>query len=270
MQLPKAECSAKGSVGATPAPRKVLISGASGGIGYAAARRFARNGDALFLHAFSNAQRLVDLRREFQNVDIQILSGDLRDSSFQDLWACEAWNWRETGADVLILAAGIDILTGARKLWTYEEKLCALWELDVLANIRLARNLGSKMHGEVPNRAARPAIFFIGWDAIEWGMSGDSAELFATAKGALTAFARCFAQKIAPQVRVNCLAPGWIETAWGESAPEYWKKRACDESLANRWGTPEDVAEAAFFLASPQADFLNAVILPIDGGRRFG
>jgi len=80
---------------------------------------------------------------------------------------------------------------------------------------------------------------------------------------------RCLAQKTGPNVRVNCLAPGWIQTRWGQNAPEPWKEYARKDSLLNRWGTPEDMAEAMFFLASEEASFLNAVVLPVDGGKRF-
>ena len=72
----------------------------------------------------------------------------------------------------------------------------------------------------------RGAIINIGWDQAEQGMAGDSGEMFAAIKGAVMAFTRSLAQSLAPQVRVNCLAPGWIETAWGEQASDYWQERA--------------------------------------------
>ena len=74
----------------------------------------------------------------------------------------------------------------------------------------------------------------------------------------------------APSVRVNCLAPGWIRTAWGETASDEWQQRAAAESLAGRWGTPEDVARAARFLASPAAEFINGQVFPVNGGRANG
>jgi 3-oxoacyl-[acyl-carrier protein] reductase len=111
-------------------------------------------------------------------------------------------------------------------------------------------------------------ILNMGWDQSGHGMAGDSGEMFAAVKSAVTAFSQSLAQSLAPEVRVNCLAPGWIRTAWGEQASEYWQARAAGESLRNRWGTPEDVAEAACFLASPAADFVNGCVLPINGGFR--
>ncbi|HEY2839182.1 MAG TPA: SDR family oxidoreductase, partial [Pirellulales bacterium] len=73
-------------------------------------------------------------------------------------------------------------------------------------------------------------------------------------------------KSLAPTVRVNCLAPGWIKTAWGEQASEYWQQRAQSESLLRRWGTPEDVAKTAAFLVSPAAGFITGQIVAVDGG----
>jgi 3-oxoacyl-[acyl-carrier protein] reductase len=100
-------------------------------------------------------------------------------------------------------------------------------------------------------------------------MEGDSGEMFATIKGAVMSFTKSLAKSLAPEVRVNCIAPGWIKTSWGEeSASEYWQQRAVKESLRSRWGTPADVAAAACYLVSPGADFVNGQILPVNGGFR--
>jgi 3-oxoacyl-[acyl-carrier protein] reductase len=113
-------------------------------------------------------------------------------------------------------------------------------------------------------------ILNMGWDQAWQGMGGDSGELFATTKGAIMSMTKSLAQSLSPEVRVNCLAPGWIKTKWGEQAPHYWSERAKRESLADRWGTPEDVANVAAFLCSHAARFVSGQIVPINGGFRFG
>ncbi|MDO4629818.1 MAG: SDR family oxidoreductase [Planctomycetia bacterium] len=244
--------------------RKVLITGASGGIGRAIARRFAENGDALFLHSFRNQEFLTELREEFPDTTIQISSRDLRDIKEQDALISEAWEWGN-GLDILIQTAGVDILTGPRREWSYEEKLNALWQVDVQATIRLARAFSERLM----KKSASGIVLMTGWNAVSWGMAGDSAELFAAVKGAVTAFARCLAQKTGPNIRVHCIAPGWIQTLWGQNAPTAWQEHARKDSLLERWGTPEDIANAVFFLCSPEAAFLNGLTLPVDGGKRF-
>jgi 3-oxoacyl-[acyl-carrier protein] reductase len=107
----------------------------------------------------------------------------------------------------------------------------------------------------------------MGWDQVETGMEGDSGELFGAAKGAVMAATRSLAKSLAPEVRVNCLAPGWIRTAWGQQASAEWQERARRESLLGRWGEPEDVAHMACFLVSPEAAFINGQVIYINGGR---
>jgi 3-oxoacyl-[acyl-carrier protein] reductase len=97
-------------------------------------------------------------------------------------------------------------------------------------------------------------------------MEGDSGELFAAAKGAVIGFTRSAALSLAPKVRVNCIAPGWVRTAWGASASGRWQERVLRETPLKRWGTPEDVAAAARFLASAQSSFITGQIIYVNGG----
>jgi 3-oxoacyl-[acyl-carrier protein] reductase len=106
----------------------------------------------------------------------------------------------------------------------------------------------------------------MGWDQAETGMEGDSGELFAAGKGAVMAFTKSLARSLAPQVRVNCLAPGWIRTAWGSEASAQWQQRAVREAPLARWGTPEDVAATALWLASPAASFITGQVIRVNGG----
>jgi len=106
----------------------------------------------------------------------------------------------------------------------------------------------------------------MGWDQAETGMEGDSGELFAATKGAILAFTRSLALSLAPAVRVNALAPGWIKTAWGERSSQTWHDRVLKETPLARWGTPEDVAEVARFLVSPASEFITGQIIRVNGG----
>lgn len=170
--------------------------------------------------------------------------------------------WNERPVDVWVNNAGVDVLTGAAASWSFDEKLQRLWELDVLGTIELSREVGQRMR-----QRGRGVILNIGWDQAASGMAGESGEMFAAAKGAVMAFTRSLAKSLAPEVRVNCIAPGWIRTAWGDTASDYWQQRAVNESLQRRWGEVEDVARAARFLASPAASFIYGEIINVNGGR---
>ena len=126
-------------------------------------------------------------------------------------------------------------------------------------------------HSRSPQAVTSPGMFSIvnmGWDQAQTGMEGESGEIFATTKGAIMAMTRSLAKSLAPAVRVNCVAPGWIQTAWGEQTSEYWSQRAKQESLMERWGQPSDVAAAVAFLCSREASFISGHVLPVNGGFR--
>ncbi|MCP4468057.1 MAG: SDR family oxidoreductase, partial [Halieaceae bacterium] len=69
-------------------------------------------------------------------------------------------------------------------------------------------------------------------------------------------------------VRVNCVAPGWIKTAWGDQASREWQERAVRECLLNRWGEVGDIADAVRWLVSTQASFITGQIINLNGGFR--
>ena len=79
-------------------------------------------------------------------------------------------------------------------------------------------------------------------------------------------FTKSLSRSLAPAVRVNCLAPGWIRTAWGEHASDAWQQRVLRETPLQRWGLPDDIAAAARWLVSPAAAFVTGQIVRVNGG----
>ena len=247
------------------AGRTAVVTGSSSGIGRAIALELASAGAAVVVHGRNNvaganetAEAVSKLGRESV-----VLLADLADEAAGATFAAAAWQWK-SGVDIWVNNAGVDVLTGEAGKWSFERKLAALWQVDVAATMRLSRIIGPKMR----DRGNDGAIVNIGWDQAETGMAGDSGEMFAAVKGAVMAFTKSLAHTLAPQVRVNCVAPGWIKTFWGDDASDYWQRRAIGESLRERWGTPQDVARAVRFLASPAADFISGHIVPVNGGLR--
>jgi 3-oxoacyl-[acyl-carrier protein] reductase len=245
-----------------------VVTGASGGVGRAIALELARQGADVIVHGHRRRTAAEELAAQIRQMGRQatVLVADLAAAASCAEFAAAAWDWR-SGVDILVNAAGADVLTGDAAKWPFDRKLQALWEVDVAATIDLSRTLGSQMKARAGRHGG--VILNIGWDQAEQGMAGDSGEMFAAVKGAVMAFSRSLAQSLAPEVRVNCLAPGWIRTSWGEGASEYWQARATRQALVGRWGTPDDVARAAAFLASPAADFITGQVLDINGGFRY-
>jgi 3-oxoacyl-[acyl-carrier protein] reductase len=97
-------------------------------------------------------------------------------------------------------------------------------------------------------------------------MPGLNPQLFAAVKGAVSAFSRSLARSVAPGIRVNIVAPGWIETAFGATLDRIARQTIEASTPLGRWGSPEDVAAAAVFLASPDASFLTGQTIFVGGG----
>jgi len=248
--------------GTSLASLRAVVTGSSSGIGRAILTELANQGAAVVAHAnrsFADAEKVVkELCRAGNRA--HALRADLRDPA-----ACEGLVQQafETlgGLDVWVNNAGADILTDGQQELSYAEKLGALLEVDVRATVLLTRHAGTIMRD-----AGGGTIINIGWDQALTGMEGDSGELFATAKGAVMSFTKSVALSLAPEVRVNCIAPGWIQTAWGRGASAQWQERVLRETPLRRWGKPEDVARMARFLASSEAQFLTGQIVSVNGG----
>jgi 3-oxoacyl-[acyl-carrier protein] reductase len=248
--------------------RTVVITGASTGIGRAIALECGLAGADVLVHAWRRRREATEVAERIaaRGQRARVMLADLADEAATRSFCRDAWDWAGD-VHVWVNNAGFDVLTGETADWTFARKLDMLWQVDVRSTILLSRQVGERMRDPAGPPGDR-CILNVGWDQAQWGMAGDSGEMFAAIKGAIMAFTRSLAKSLAPRVRVNCLAPGWIRTAWGCEATTDWQARARQESLRDRWGTPEDVARVARFLASPAADFLTGQMVAVNGGFR--
>ncbi len=238
---------------------RALVTGSTSGIGRAIALELASAGADVVVHGRRSAEEVTALCRNLGVRSTGVLA-DLANAG--DCRALAEVSWKAfQGLDVVILNAGADTLTGAGARLSFAEKLEMLWNVDVRSTMQLARDFGTRMKDR-----GQGAIMTMGWDQAETGMEGDSGQLFAATKGAVMAFTRSLALTLAPEVRVNCLAPGWIRTAWGEHASDAWQQRVMRETPLRRWGTPADIAGVAHWLAGPGAEFITGQIIRINGG----
>lgn len=165
--------------------------------------------------------------------------------------------------DVWANVAGYDILTGAGARLPDLDKLERLLAVDVRGTVLCSWAAAERMGegGVILNTA---------WDQAVTGHAGGArgreAELYAAAKAAVLGFSKTLARTLAPRVRVNVLAPGWIRTEFYETLDEETRRRIAEGVTLRRWGTPQDVAAAAVFLASDEAAYLTGQSLAVGGG----
>jgi 3-oxoacyl-[acyl-carrier protein] reductase len=240
---------------------RALVTGATSGIGRAISIELASAGAAVLVHGRQKtAAESVVAELHARQVQASFLLADLSEEQACRRLAEQAWStWGPL--DIWINNAGADTLTGEAGGWPFLRKLQALWQVDVQAMALLSRDIGQRMKAR-----GMGVILNMGWDQADTGMEGDSGQLFGATKAAVMAFSKSLALTLAPEVRVNCLAPGWIQTAWGKRASSKWQERVRRETPLGRWGTPEDVARTARWLVSPAASFITGQVIRINGG----
>ena len=101
-----------------------------------------------------------------------------------------------------------------------------------------------------------------------WGLTGASCEAaYSAAKAGLIGWTKALAKEVGPSgIHVNCVAPGLIDTEMNANLSDADRCAIIDETPLCRIGTPQDVADAVLFFASPQASFITGEVLRVDGG----
>lgn len=241
--------------------KQVLVTGSSSGIGRAIALECARAGANVILNCRTSRERADQVAAEIRSLGqrARVIQADVSDPASRRHLLLAAF--AEDRLDALVNNAGADLLTSELRQAPFSEKLRQLLNTDVCGTVELSRDFGARFRQQKSG-----VILNIGWDQSDRGMEGDSGELFATAKNAIMGFTRSLSLSLSPEVRVNCIAPGWIQTAWGETAGEYWQNRVLMETPLRRWGQPEDIASMARFLLSDAAQFVTGQVINVNGG----
>lgn len=173
---------------------------------------------------------------------------------------------REHGAiDILINNAGINKKQAA--VDTSDADMHLIMQTHLFGSFALSRECGKRMIAR-----ERGSIIMIVSMTSLFGVPQVSA--YGAAKSAMQGLTRLLAVEFSPHnVRVNAIAPGWIDSAMSRKAFENdpaRKQRIVSRTPMGRIGDPEDVGSAAVFLCSPAAAFITGVVLPVDGGVSIG
>lgn len=245
------------------AGKRVLVTGGSSGIGRAIAIAAARAGADVAITWKSNEAganavaadiRATGRRAVIVRADVGEAEGleQLRDFLRDALGGIDAW----------VNNAGADILTGQGATLSRREKLDLLLRVD-LRGTMLASWSAVEMMRAQPQGGV---IINMSWDHVTRGLEGENPELFSAVKGGILSFSKSLARSVAPTIRVNVLGPGWIQTAFGATADSSWHREVAESIPMGRWGTPEDVAGAAVYLASDAARYVTGQMIMVNGG----
>jgi NAD(P)-dependent dehydrogenase (short-subunit alcohol dehydrogenase family) len=230
---------------------KALITGATGGLGRAICRRLAAAGCTVL----GTGGSPLEVEQARADVGLSDVEWEVLDvTRVDDVRALVSHLDR---LDVLVTLAGI-----GRGAGEYEEDgFIHTVDVNLFGTMRAcyaARPLLAERGGAIVNAASMMSFFGSG-----------SAPAYAASKGAVAQLTKSLAVAwAADRIRVNAVAPGWIETPMtaGISTDRQRSHEIVARTPLGRWGRPEDVAEGVLFLASPRSAFITGVILPVDGG----
>ena len=235
--------------------KKALVTGASGGIGGAIAGALHAQGATLTL-AGRNKEALERLAGELGD-RTHVITGDLGDADSADAMLAAAAKGMD-GIDILVNNAGLTRDNLAMRI--KDEDWQQVINVNLTASFRLSRAV---LRGMMKARWGR----IINITSIV-GVTGNPGQAnYAASKAGIIGMSKALASEVATRgVTVNCIAPGFIETAMTESLGADQQAKLMESVPAGRLGTPEDVAACAVFLASDEAAYVTGQTLHVNGG----
>jgi len=230
-----------------------LVTGASGGIGKAISLKLAENGYGLYLHYNQNEQEILALTEQINNVPTYPIQADLAKKHAVTAILSQIHH----DIDVIIhnsAAAYVGLITDMDDQEVYD-----MVQLQITSPFLLTKYL-------LPSMIRKKAGDIIVITSI-WGFTGASCEvLYSMVKGGLNTFVKALAKEVAPSgIRVNGIAPGFIDTKMNSHLTEEEREALRQEIPMGRFGKPSEVADLVEFLLSDRASYINGEIISING-----
>lgn len=239
--------------------KEILILGATGGIGEATVFEMATEGHRLWLHYHKNEtkRKAISEKLTLMGIPFQWFSADL--SKFSEVKTLfDALYKQIEGLDVLINVTG----TSQHELfqWLSPEAWEKLRAVNLDAMIFSTQAAVSRMFG-------REGAAIVLMSSV-WGQTGGAMEVhYSCLKAATIGLVKSLAKELGPSgIRVNAVAPGWIETTMNQSLTEADKNAFVEEIPLERLGQAVDVAKSIKFLCSKDSAYITGQVIAMNGG----
>jgi 3-oxoacyl-[acyl-carrier protein] reductase len=239
--------------------KSVIVTGGSRGIGRAIVDLFADEGCSVTFFYRDNAPAADEVVQAAGAAGQKVAAEQL---DVRDAAACAAAVERVADRcgriDILVNNAGI--IRDNQLAALEDDDVRSVLDTNVVGVFNMARAV-------VPHMIVQRAGKIINLSSVSGEKGGRGQTNYAASKGAINAFTRALAVELAPRkVTVNAVAPGVIETEMSQDVRELAGEQVLGKILLRRFGKPEDVAFAVWFLASSYADYVTGEILHVDGG----
>ncbi len=240
--------------------KSVLITGASRGIGAATARIFAQKGWDVALHYHRSKSRAEQLGAELSAFGgkVVLVQGDMADSAAVNQLVDRAIT-QLGGLDALICNAGI-----AQPVGLLSDLSDAGWREIMSTNLD---GTFYAIRACTPHFVRQQSGAIVTLSSI-WGVTGGSCEAaYSASKAGIIGLTKALAKELGPShIRVNCVAPGVIDTDMNGNLDEESLAILADETPLGRIGTPKEVAESIYFLCHQSSSFVTGQVLGVNGG----
>ncbi len=240
----------------------VLITGASSGIGQSIATLFAKNGCDIIIHYLTHekeAQELSKQLKEDYKIDAICIKADLR-SEHEIETMINKIEKHFNKLDIVINNAGIAIDT------TFEDKTAENFKKIIDINL-IATFLVSKYASKIMKHNKKGSIINISSTNSINSYYPYSLDYDAS-KAGVNILTKNLAVELAPNIRVNAIAPGWVNTPMNNNLSQSFKEEEKNKIALGRFAEPIEIAKIAYFLSTEDASYINGSIIIADGGRK--
>lgn len=238
----------------------VLITGSSMGIGASTAIEFAKNNYSIVINYLNHKKEAEKLKKDIQekyNVEVLTIRCDIsKEEDIKSMINETIFHFKRIDALVNNASIAIDTLYEDKT----KENFQKIIDINLIGTFLVTKYVGIQMKkqtkGSIVNVSSTNGI------DTYYPMSID----YDASKAGVISLTHNMALEYAPSIRVNCVAPGWVNTQMNKELDKEFIKKENEKIFLNRFAHPEEIAKAIYFLSSDDASYINGTVLRVDGG----